>query len=162
METVSAPPTPQLPRHLRGVQLPEGADPEALSQRYGVRRSRVAVALIIALIVVPFLAWVVWAGVQQADRDLRWETVGFSEASESSVTITFRVYLPDQGDVECTVRAMTDTGVEVGRARVPIQRPAQSEGRSTSVVYALPVTERPSSAFVESCVSTNPSQETAE
>jgi hypothetical protein len=99
------------------------------------------------LLLVPFLAWVVWAGLAQADRDLRWETAGFGDITDQSITVRFTVYLPPGSAAVCTVRAMDSDGVEVGRAQVPVE----SSDRAASVVYALPVTERASTAFVESC-----------
>jgi len=110
--------------------------------------SLVAIA---ALVVVPFLGWVVWAGLQQADQDVRWETVGFdngpADAANSSVQINFDVFYPAGSSLECTVRALDADGIEVGRADVPIE----AEGTSASVDYSLAVTARPSSAFVQTC-----------
>lgn len=122
-------------------------DAEYLRERYGRSRATVAAALVLALAVVPFLVWVVWAGLQQADQDLRWTTVGFSETTDTSVRIRFDVFLPAGTTATCVVRALDRSGVEVGRAEVPVA----AEGSDISVVYALPVTARPSSAFVETC-----------
>ena len=136
------------PRHLRGATLPAGADLDLLRARYGTDRSRLGVALVASLVIVPFLCWVVWAGVQRSDQDLRWESVSFDDSSSTSVKITYDVFFPaDAVSVTCTLRALDNNGVEVGRAQVPVQ----ADGASTSVVYALPVTARPSSAFVETC-----------
>lgn len=135
------------PSHLTRPPLPPGADLRYLEDRYGRRHSPWAAALVVALAVVPFLAWVIWAGVQQADQDLRWATVGFSDISDTSVRIRFDVFLPSGATATCTVRALDRQGVEVGRASVPVE----ATGTDLSVVYALPVTARPSSAFVETC-----------
>ena len=137
----------RLPRHLRGVSLPDGADLASLSARYGTDRPPWGVAIVAVLVIVPFLGWVIWAAFAHANQELRWETVGFSDITDQSVTVTFDVFLPSGATAECTVRATDARGVEVGRAQVPVQ----SDGTSASVVYALPVTARPSSAFVESC-----------
>ena len=138
---------PRLPRHLRGVTLPQGADVSALSTRYGTDHRRWGAVLVAILVLVPFVSWVVWAGYQQADQDLRWETVGFSDITDQAITVRFTVYLPPGATAECVVRAMDIDGVEVGRAQVPVE----ADGRSASVVYALPVTARPSTAFVQTC-----------
>ena len=139
--------SPAAPAHLKGVTLPDGADVDQLRRRYGTDRSRVGVVLIAALLIVPFLAWVVWAGLEQANREIRWETVGFSAASNDSVTINFHVFRPEGSPAECTVRALDLHGVEVGRAQVPIS----PDGQDATVDYPLAVTARPSSAFVDSC-----------
>lgn len=139
--------SPRLPRHLKGVVLPPGSDAAALSSRYGTDRPRYGAWLVALAVLVPFIAWAVWAAVEHADQDLRWETSGFSDITDKSITVQFTVYLPPGSSAECVVRAMDIDGVEVGRATVPID----SEGGSTSVVYALPVTAQPSTAFVETC-----------
>jgi hypothetical protein len=145
---VSTPAGASAPRHLRGAALPPGADLDLLRSRYGTDRSRLGVALAASLVIVPFLCWVVWAGVQRADQELRWESVSFDDSSSTSVKITYDVFFPENAvTVTCTLRALDGNGVEVGRAQVPVQ----AEGASTSVVYALAVTARPSSAFVETC-----------
>ena len=138
----------RLPRHLRGVALPEdAADQAALGARYGTDRVPWGVAVVAALVIIPFLGWVIWAAFEHANQELRWETVGFSDISDQSVTVNFNVFLPAGSTADCTVRAMDVRGVEVGRAQVPVH----TDGTSATVVYALPVTARPSSAFVESC-----------
>lgn len=139
--------TARLPRHLQGVALPPGADVAALSSRYGTDRPRIGAVLVAIAVLVPFVAWVLWAALEHADQDLRWETSGFTDITDESVTVRFTVYLPPGSSAECVVRAMDSHGVEVGRATVPIE----STGGATPVVYALPVTARPSTAFVETC-----------
>jgi hypothetical protein len=104
--------------------------------------------MVSALVIVPFIAWVIWAGYEQAHQDLHWQTIGFSDISDESVTLRFEVFLSAGSSAQCTVRALDADGVEVGRAQVPVH----SEGTTASVVYALPVTARPSNAFVETCV----------
>jgi hypothetical protein len=137
----------RLPRHLRGVPIPPGASLAALQARYGTDHVRWGVGVVAALVIVPFLAWVVWAGYEQTHQDLHWQTIGFSDVSDESVTLRFQVFLPAEETAQCTVRALDLHGVEVGRAQVPVH----AESTSATVVYALPVTARPSSAFVESC-----------
>lgn len=119
----------------------------ALSSRYGTDRRRWGAVLVAVMVLVPFVSWVIWAAYEQADQDLRWETVGFSDITDQTVTVRFTVYLPAGSTAECVVRAMDIDGVEVGRALVPIE----ADGGTASVVYALPVTERPSTAFVQTC-----------
>lgn len=140
-------PSREPPAHLRGVTLPAGADVEALRRRYGTDRSRAGVLVVIALVAIPFLGWVVWAGLQQAHQEIRWQTVGFSDATDESVSINFEVVMSPGSSAECTVRALDVQGVEVGRAQVPVT----GQDDTTRVDYDLAVTARPSSAFVDSC-----------
>ena len=129
------------------MSLAEGTDLEHLHARYGAGQSRWGVAAAITLVALPFVAWVVWAGVLQGDQEVRWNTTGFREAGPTSVLVDFDVFLPAGTTVTCTVRALDRRGIEVGRAEVPV-RSATSD---VSVVYPLAVTALPSSAFVESC-----------
>jgi hypothetical protein len=129
------------------VALSPDVDLAFLEERYGTGRSVLAIGILTALVVLPFLGWVVWAGLLQADEDLRWNTTGFRDATDTSVVIEFDVFLPAGSEVTCTVRALDRRGVEVGRAEVPVT----SDSSDTRVVYALQVTARPSSALVETC-----------
>lgn len=129
------------------MPLAEGLELDYLNSRYGAGQSRWGVGVAVAVVAVPFVAWVVWAGVLQGDQDLRWNTTGFREVSDTNVLVDFDVFLPAGTTVTCTVRALDRRGIEVGRADVPVH----SSTSNTSVVYPLAVTARPSSAFVESC-----------
>ncbi|MCZ3386193.1 MAG: DUF4307 domain-containing protein [Actinomycetia bacterium] len=137
----------RIPHHLRGVALNPNVDLDRLHQRYGQGRSLLPLSLVLALVVLPFLGWVVWAGWLQAAQDVRWATTGFSEITDSSVTVEFDVFLPEGAQLTCTVRAFDIRGIEVGRADVPVT----SETTDIHVVYPLPVTARARSAFVYSC-----------
>jgi hypothetical protein len=129
------------------VALAPDVDLAHLQERYGAGRSALALGIVVALVALPFLGWVVWAGLLQADQELRWSTTGFRDVTETSVVVEFDVFLPAGSEVICTVRALDRRGVEVGRAEVPVT----SARADTHVVYALPVTARPSSALVETC-----------
>jgi hypothetical protein len=129
------------------VTLPPEAEIEGLRSRYGTDHGRWGTLLVVALVAVPFLGWVLWAALQHAHQELRWETVGFDNSSSTSVKVNFDVFLPEGSSAECTVRALTADGLEVGRAQVPVH----ARGDNTTVVYSLQVTARPSSAFVDTC-----------
>ena len=129
------------------MTLAPDADLAHLQERYGAGRSALAVGVVVALVALPFLGWVVWAGLLQADQDLRWSTTGFRDATDTSVVVEFDVFLPEGSAVTCTVRALDRRGVEVGRAEVPVT----SAEADVHVVYALQVTAQPSSALVETC-----------
>lgn len=129
------------------MTLSPDTDLDHLQQRYGTPRPRWGLALVAGLVVLPFVGWVVWAGLLQADQDLTWSTTGFSDVTESSVVVEFDVFLPPGSEVTCTVRALDRRGVEVGRAQVPVT----SGTSDIHVVYALPVTALPSTAYVDTC-----------
>lgn len=123
-----------------------------LRERYGAaRRPPVGLLAALVVLVVAFLGWVVWAALQAADADVRWRTIGYTDVSDTSVTVSFDVFKDAGTSVSCLVRALDAKSNEVGRAEVPIDR-----GRSdVHVVYTLPVTERPTAAEVTSCAVTH-------
>jgi len=125
------------------------ADQQALVRaRYGAAQQRPWLSIVaLAILGALFLGWVVWAGVQQADQDVRWRTVGYFTSSDTSVTIEFDVFKPAESTVICLVRALTIDSAEVGRAEVPVTSPQAD----ANVTYTLSVTERPNTAEVESC-----------
>ena len=126
---------------------PESAS-ELLRTRYGpARRTSPLLIIAVAMVAVLFVGWVIWAGLQQADQDVRWRTVGYSHSTNSSVTVEFDVFKPAGTTVTCVVRALDLQSSEVGRAEVPVT----ASGADTSVVYTLAVTERPNTAEVFSC-----------
>jgi hypothetical protein len=121
---------------------------DLLQQRYGPGRRRpVALLAVLGVVALTFVTWVVWAGLQQSAADVRWQTFGYSDVSDTSVTVEFDVF-KDQGQpVTCTVQALDVSGEIVGQARVDL---TVDEG-DVHLTYALPVTRRPTSALVDSC-----------
>ena len=123
-------------------------DDELMASRYGIPDHRSRPLLItIALLAVLFVGWVVWAATEQANQDVRWVTVGYSDVSDSSITINFDVFKPAGTNVVCTVRALDTFSVEVGRADVPIA----AQESDAHVTYTLKVTSRPTSVDVTNC-----------
>jgi hypothetical protein len=122
-------------------------DQDLMASRYGTRRTSLLLLGSIVLVAVLFVGWVIWAAVQQADPPMQWRTVGVSDVSDTSVTLAFEVDKDPSDAVVCTVRALDASGVEVGRAEVPVT----GNQSTTSVVYTLQVTARPASADVIDC-----------
>ncbi len=103
--------------------------------------------LVVAGLALIFVGWVLWAALAQADRPVRWRTVGYTDVTETSVTVEFDVFKPADRGVSCTVRALDVSSTEVGRATVAVTAPQAD----VHVVYALPVTGRPTAAEVTDC-----------
>ncbi|MFZ0322710.1 MAG: DUF4307 domain-containing protein [Actinomycetes bacterium] len=121
---------------------------DLLLQRYGpARRTPVAVLLAVGLLVVAFLAWVGWAALQQSSAQIAWQTFGYHDVSDTSVTVEFDVTKPAGQTVTCTVQALDVTSAVVGQARVEVS----GDKTDVRVTYALPVTGRPTSAQVLNC-----------
>ena len=107
---------PRLPRHLRGVASLRTSTSTTSSSATAPVARRLAMGLVVALVVLPFLGWVVWAGLLQADQELRWSTTGFRDITDTSVIVEFDVFLPPGSEVTCTVRAL-DRQRRRGRTR---------------------------------------------
>ncbi len=122
-----------------------------LQQRYGpARRTPVVALALLGGVAVVFLGWVGWAALQQSSADVRWSTFGYSDVSDTSVTVEFDVFKSPGETVTCTVQALDVTNEVVGQARVEVS----GERGDVHVTYELPVTHRPTSAQVESCTRT--------
>jgi hypothetical protein len=120
-----------------------------LAERYGpARRTPVALLVVVGLLGAAFLGWVVWAALQQADQEVRWRTTGYSDVTDTSVTVEFDVFKAAGDTVVCTVHALDDRSAVVGRAEVPVA----GDRADVHVVYALPVTNRPTTAEVTRCI----------
>lgn len=121
---------------------------ELLEQRYGSHRSRSwPLVVAVAVTAVLFVGWVIWAGWGQADQQVRWRTVGYTNAGTHSVAVEFEVFKPQDEDVVCIVRALDIKSNEVGRAEVLVST-SQSD---INITYDLQVTERPNAAEVLDC-----------
>jgi hypothetical protein len=119
-----------------------------LAERYGpAHRTPVRLLVAVGVLVAAFLGWVVWAGLQQAAQDVRWRTVGYRDATDTSVVLEFDVFSRPGRPVTCLVRALDRSGTEVGYAQVPVT----TDAGDAHVVYTLPVTSRPISAEVVRC-----------
>ena len=117
-------------------------------ERYGpARRTPLKLLVAVGVLVATFLGWVLWAALQQAHQDLRWQTTGYHDVTDTSVTVEFDVFKPPGTAVTCIVQALDVAGVEVGRAEVPVT----ADQPDVHVVYALPVTARPTAGQVLSC-----------
>ncbi|MFP5347999.1 MAG: DUF4307 domain-containing protein [Actinomycetes bacterium] len=120
-------------------------------QRYGDVRPpwhRGAARALAGVAVVAGLAWVVWAGLHQAQRDVSWEDVGFSITGDSQVVVTFDVVKDPQATATCRLEALNVMHAVVGVAQVEIGPTDQKASR-----HREPVTtqERPVTGIVDHC-----------
>jgi hypothetical protein len=112
--------------------------------RYGTpsQGRRRAVVAVSALLAAAGLAWVVWAGLGQADADVRWTDLGFRIVDDSRVTVTYNVGKDPAATAVCELRALDRTKSTVGIARVTIGPAPERVTRRTDEVRtsALAVT----------------------
>ena len=92
-----------------------------LADRYGAaasprrRRTRLAAGAVAALLA---LGWVVWAGLGQADADVRASDVGFRIVSDQRVDVTYDVGKDPGRTAVCTLQALDRGKGTVGVAQV--------------------------------------------
>lgn len=128
------------------------------ADRYGDLRPswhRTAARTVTALVAVLGLAYVVWVGIGVADRDVRWQDVGFRlDAGEdgdpgSAVEVTFDVTVYEGTTATCTVRALSASYAVVGQVDVPVE--VEPDRRTVRQRATVLVTEPAVSGGVEEC-----------
>jgi hypothetical protein len=119
--------------------------------RYGrpstPRRRRLARVAVVALGVVG-VAVVVWIGLGQAGKPVRWDEVGFSVDGPTSTDLTFDVTKDPDATVLCRVQALSARFAEVGVQTVEVG-PAGT--RTQRVTTTIPTAEEAVSAVVVTC-----------
>jgi hypothetical protein len=105
--------------------------------RYGDVRPpwhRAAARAAAGALLVGGLAWVVWAGLAQADRDVRWNDVGFSISGSSAVDVTFDVIMDPGTTAVCRLEALNRQFAVVGVAEVDVGPSPERVVRLTETV----------------------------
>jgi hypothetical protein len=121
------------------------------ADRYGDIRSpaRRRLALLAgALLLLAGLGWVVWAGLGVAQRDVRWNDVGYSVVDDTTVEVTFSVVKDPGATVTCTVQALNGRYAQVGLAEVEVGPAEQRAVRRTVTVRTA---ERAVTGVVDTC-----------
>lgn len=128
-----------------------GLSPEQsalLRERYGpARRHSTTARVAVFVVVVAFVAWVIWAAVVHSSQDLRWRDLGYTDVTDTGIVLTFSVDKRPGQTVTCTLQAYDETGNVVGEKRV------QVGGGDATVTATYPVTtiRRPTTVTVTSC-----------
>lgn len=119
--------------------------------RYGPppapRRRRAAVAAVVALTVVG-LAWVVYAGLGAAQRDVRWSDVGYDVVDATTVEVTFSVVKDPGATAVCRVEALDARFAQVGIATVDV---GPSDERGVTSRVTVRTQERAVTGVVDTC-----------
>lgn len=122
--------------------------------RYGRRREprrtpRWLTAVLVALVLIAGLAMAFRLYQQYGDRTYRPDGSRVTDIRDGEATIEFAVTLPAGGSAVCTVRALADSGEEVGRERVEVRaEPGQTR---VEVVHRLATSARPRVVEVPGC-----------
>jgi hypothetical protein len=122
--------------------------------RYGRRRDRRRSRLLPVIFGVLVLAVSVLASVrlyQQygGDPDYDPQIVGWSDVTDTSMTVRFTVRVPAGGSAVCVLRARTYDGAEVGRREVTVS--AAGDARQIRAEEAVPTSARAAVGDVIRC-----------
>lgn len=94
------------------------------------------------------MAWVVWAGIGSADRDVRWSDVGFEVTGPSQVVVTFDVVKDPGTTATCRLEAMNARFAVIGVAEVKV---AEADERAVRLARPVATQERAVTGVVKSC-----------
>jgi hypothetical protein len=94
------------------------------------------------------LAWVVWAGLAQADRDVRWDDVGFSISGSSAVDVTFDVIKDPDTTAVCRLEALNRQFAVVGVVDVEV---GPSPDRVVRLTETVQTQEQAVTGVVRTC-----------
>jgi hypothetical protein len=125
--------------------------PARPAARYGDVPSpgrRRAVLAVIAALALAGVAFVVWAGLASAQREVRWDDVGYEVLDDTTVTVTFNVVKDPDATVECRLKALNGSFAEVGLATVEVGPAAERAVQRTATIRTQ---ERAVTAVVDRC-----------
>ncbi|GAB3594812.1 hypothetical protein GCM10027446_19180 [Angustibacter peucedani] len=115
------------------TQPPTAPPPGRYGQPPSASRRR-ALLLVGGVAVAVALAWVVWAGLGQAQADVRWSDVGFEIQGDTGVAVTYDVGKDPGRTAVCSLRALDRNKTAVGIAEVRVGPASQRVTRRTDVV----------------------------
>jgi hypothetical protein len=74
----------------------------------------------VSLLALVGLAWVVWAGLGQAQADVRWTDLGYDVIDDTRVSVTYDIGKDPSATAVCTLQALDVHKSTVGLAQVTI------------------------------------------
>ncbi len=102
---------------------PAPVPPSSPPGRYGPAPSRIrhrAALVGIGTAAALGLAWVIWAGLHQADKPLYWNTIGFQVPNSSTLKVTYNIGKDPTASAVCTLQALGPNQGVVGVAEILI------------------------------------------
>ena len=87
-------------------------------------------------------------GLQFADRDARWQNVGFDVSSPTEASVTFDVFFYSDAAVQCELHALNVRFAQVGVAFVTVD---PADGLDQRITHSFVTTEQATTAIVETC-----------
>ncbi|MBF4613071.1 DUF4307 domain-containing protein [Curtobacterium sp. VKM Ac-1376] len=124
-----------------------------LDERYGrtparAHRSRLIAILAAVAVAVVFGAWVIWAGLDQSDRGLDQDDVGYEVLSEHSTVVHSQVSVDPGVEAKCAVQVLDKSYSIVGWKEITL--PA-SEQRTRSITTRVTTTTRGVTGLIHDC-----------
>lgn len=120
--------------------------------RYGREpsgRSRALRLAVVAVLGLLAAGWLIWTGLHNANRDVRWSDIGYSVRDDGATTVTFDVVKDADRSARCWVHALNRHYAPVGVAEVEIGPAPDTVVRTTANVRT---TERAVSGLVRECM----------
>ena len=124
-------------------ETPDTGSDEPAPRRVDRRATIATIAFAVALTV-----GVSWYALDASHKAVRWSNVGYRIESATDATTTFDVYLYDDTDATCRVRALNARFTEVGYADVGV---ALANGRQQRIVADIVTVEPAVTAVVAYC-----------
>jgi hypothetical protein len=139
--------------HPGSPELSEQTQTATLDERYGrtparKRRSRLFAIVAAIAVVVVFGAWVIWAGLDQSDRGLDQDVIGYEVLSEHSTVVHSQVSVDPGVEAKCAVQVLDKSYSIVGWKEITV--PA-SEQRSRSISTQVTTTTRGVTGLIHDC-----------
>ncbi|WP_296665091.1 DUF4307 domain-containing protein [Demequina sp.] len=104
--------------------------------------------ILVGLGLAALIGVVSWYALVAATQPVRWKDVGFSVESATEIVATYEVYLYDDRDAVCQIRALNPRFTEVGVTTQPVSRADGTEQRLTTSIVT---TEEATTAQVQYC-----------
>jgi len=139
--------------HPGSPELSDQQQTVTLDERYGRtperrRRSRIIAIVAAVAVVVVFAAWVVWAGLDQSDRGLDHDVVGYEVLSEHDTVVHSQVSVDPGVEAKCAVQVLDKGYSIVGWREVTL--PA-AEQRTRSITTEVTTTTRGVTGLIHDC-----------
>ncbi len=126
---------------------------DQLAARYGrtPQRRRRNILLLVAFgaaVLVVVVAWVVWAGLDEANGSLDAEDAGNSVIDARTVEVSYQISMPAGATAKCALQAQTENHTVIGWKIVDVPR---STGVTRTFHSRVTTTQKPDAGLIYSC-----------
>lgn len=126
---------------------------DELAARYGTtstrrKRTRVTVIALVVVLLVGFATWAAVSVLRNQTASLAATDIGFHLVDDRTVTVTFRISVPDDTAVSCAIQALNKSYGVVGYSIVDLP---PSEHRTTTYTETVRTVEPATTGLIDSC-----------